>query len=98
MTEAQRACGNHDLGRPAIRRPFGPGVPNAVPIEGGAFSARNQTVNPSPRRINLKEIAGAVVAIGIEDDADGIVAAHVAIALHPVNGDTFGLKVVAGES
>src|SRR3954469_21950342 len=96
--ETQRAARNHDLSRPAILGALSSGIPDAVPIKKHAPSFGDKSLIPRPRRIDLKEVASAAVAICIEHDGNCVVAGEIAISLHSMYGDPRRSRIVAAKA
>src|SRR5215475_8493539 len=71
--KAKRSRGNHNLRRPAIRQARCPRIPNSIPIERHRLWIGDQTIRASASRVDLKEIAGAMISVSIEDDADRVI-------------------------
>jgi len=102
--ETEGSRGDNDFGGPAVGGSRGAGVPYAIPIERGGLRIGDEAVGASASSIDLKEVAGATVAVSVEDDTDrvvgkrGAIAAHGFVAAHGVNGKTFGMRVLTFEA
>jgi len=102
--EAECAGWNDDFGGPAVGGARSACVPDAIPIERGGLRIGDEAIGASAASVDLKEVAGAAVAVSVEDDADGVVgegdavAAHGFVAAHGMDGKTFGMRVFTFEA
>src|SRR5205807_2320104 len=80
--EAESSRGNDDFGGPAVGGACSAGIPDTVPIERGGLRIGDETVGASAASVDLEKVAGATVAVSVEDDADGVVGERSTVAAH----------------
>ena len=96
--EAKRLCRDTDLRGPTTGRAPGCGVPDPVPIGGHALRPGDKPIEPCCSRIDPEKIAAAPVGDRIHDHFDRVVASHVAVPLHGVDGDSRGVRIMTDKA
>ena len=96
--ESNGIHGDCDLCGPACCRPGHPRVPHAVPIERNIVGIGDESIVARAGSVHSEVIAAALIAEGIENDGHRVIAVHVAISLHGVDGDPVRLRVSARKS
>ena len=94
--EAQGAPGDGDLDRPPLGIAVPLDAPDAVPVEVDLLAlVADQAVDLHAAGVGGEDVAAAPVVVGVDEDLQGVVVAHVAVARQRGGDDLLGLRVVA---
>src|SRR5215213_1503811 len=96
--ESQRVDRNGNLGGPAIARASDVRLPDTVPVEGNILRIDDETVGARAGSVDPKVVTRALISKRVENEPDGVVARHVAVALHGMHTDVARIGIPAGES
>src|SRR6266566_1893794 len=86
--------------RPGVKLRVRDGMTISADQPSGVLAVRASQIpsQSSEALSDLEKVAGTSIAIGVQHNADGIVASHVTTASHGVDGDAAGIRVFAGEA
>jgi len=69
--------------------------PKFRPSRAKRSAGRKSDVGASACSVDLKEVSSSPVSVGVQDDAHRVIALHITIAPHGMNGNPAGIRILA---